>query len=235
MGIFLDILIGFVIFLCVLRGYKRGFIRTVFGIISFGLAIVLSFMFYVSFAQYFKQTPVGISCHNSIKSSVIQSLTQKRETGEIEKNTSEDMLKALNLPTFLNSSVYQNSMYLVRNSDDSMSGEAFVMDTVGEAAASALVRILTGIILFVGLLILFYILRIILETIFKLPLLKGVNKGAGVAAGLVKGVLVAYFILGIIAFMGNLEGFVWMKAWVNSSIIFQNMYQNNIIFSLFAK
>jgi len=228
MGLILDAIVAVVVVLCIIQGYKRGVIRTIFGIVSFLLAAALTFLLYVPFTDFVLDTPVGQDMHRGIYDSIDKSIVGQWGEDNVDNKTNEELIEGIGLPEFLRGDVYQQSGFLLRNTAHTVS------DAVSSASANSLMRIFTAIALFLLLLLALWLLRLLLEVIFKMPMLRGINKYLGFATGLIKGLLFAYLLLGTVAVIGNMENMVWLKDTAESSVIFKFMYQNNLLFNIFA-
>lgn len=240
----LDGLIAVVIVVCVVRGAKKGFIRAAFGILTFLIAAVLAFMFYVPFSEFVISTPAGQSVEQNLYDSVYKVVAGNAEkqiagapydeavspgSGQLPSNTTEGLLGSINIPKFMFQSVFAQSDFLMRTA------QLTVAEAVSRSLTGAFMKILAGILLFLLLLIVIWLLRVVLEMIFRLPLLKEVNRLAGFLAGLVNGVLLSYLIL---AMFGSLSGFSelgFIRDTMLQSYVYKNLYETNIFMSMFTK
>lgn len=225
----LDIIIVIILSICIWRGFKRGFIASAFGILTFLLAAGLSFMFYVPFSEYIVKTPVGQNVSDAVNRSVYQSVSSFMVDEKDDSVTTENLLDELKIPNFLREIVYQGSDFLIRNTKKT------VTEAVSVSLSGAIIKIAAGLLLFILLLIGIWIVRIILELIFKLPLLSGINKITGGAAGLVNGVLLSYLVLAVVSFLITFIGTDWLRETAEQSYIFTNVYESNFIIRMFAK
>lgn len=254
MAYLLDAVILIIIVLCVVRGVKKGFIKSAFSILTFLLAALLSFMFYVPFSEYALSTPAGQNISQSLHDSVYKAvmgedksanitpsendaaeqskknsdITEKRDTA-YENSTTEGIINRLKLPTFMFSSVMAQSDFLVRTA------KVTAAEAVSSAVTMAFMKAISGILLFLLILIGLWILKKILELMFKMPLLRDVNKIAGGAAGFINGVLISYLLMAAVSSLSGFQELVFIQNTVNQSYIYQNFYQTNIIFSMFTR
>lgn len=84
----LDILLGVIVLYCVVRGIKRGFIRSAFSILSFLMAGILAFMCYAPFTEYVQTTQLGASAKASMYQSIYQSIAKMTgQSGSAQENT----------------------------------------------------------------------------------------------------------------------------------------------------
>ena len=238
----LDIIVGIIIVICIIRGAKKGFIKAAFSILTFLLAAVLSFMFYVPFSDYIANTSVGQNVSQSLSASIYNAVSGEnkadtetntvsvQENNEKELgNTTEGIIKSLNLPTFMFSSVFEQSDFLMRTARLSAA------QAVSNSLTGAFMKLVSGILLFLLIMIGLWILRRILEAIFKLPLLKEVNKLAGFVAGLINGVLLSYLLLAICVSLSGFGELSFIKNSIEGSFIYNYLCETNMITNMFLK
>lgn len=226
MAYILDIIILLIVGFCIYRGIRRGAVKTAFSLLSFAVALILTFMFASPVTQYVEQQPFGQSMHDSIE----VALTEKIEGFlHIEEspttNTTESILKTLSVPEFMKKSLLLQSDFFVRNAD------VPAANAVADALASAYMKVICTIALFIVLLIVLRLLRFAAEQVFKLPLFKEINRIVGAAAGLVNGIFIAYLVLSAVSALSGIPAFSWLAPAKEASYIFKNVYENNVILS----
>lgn len=242
MPFILDAIIIAVLVFCVIRGAKKGFIKAAFSILTFLIAAILSFMFYVPFSDYVMTTDVGKNMTTGLEDSIYQAVSMGATTDtaapeatpapsleNIDLGTTDGIINALKLPEFMFSSVMAQSDFLMRTA------QITAAEAVSKSLSVSFMKAISGILLFVLILIGLWLLRLLLEFIFKMPLLKEVNKLAGFVAGLVNGVLVSYLILAIISSLSGFNELSFIRDTASQSYIYNNLYQTNIIFEMFTK
>lgn len=254
MAYVLDIILAAVIIICIIRGAKKGFIRAAFSILTFFMAALLSFMFYGQFSDYVISTPPGQNMTQSLRESVYKAVSgdtaaqsqnaeasapdgeerqssqqQNGENDVVKYNTTEEILNSMKLPQFIFGSVMSKSDFLMRNA------RITAAEAVSEALSEALMKILAGIVLFVLILIALWLLKILLEFVFRLPLLKEVNSLAGCVAGLINGLLVSYLIMAAVSSLAGFPELQFIRDSAQSSYIYKNLYETNMILEMFTK
>ena len=247
----LDAVILLILIVSVVRGVKKGFIKAAFSILSFLLAAALAFMFYVPFSEYVINTGLGQSVSQNLGDSIYKAVSgdgQKADTSDTENkqtqnsakendtassnslgSTTEDIIKTMNIPDFMFKSVFERSDFLMRTA------RLNAAQAVSSALTSAFMKLVSGVLLFLLILLGIWILRKILELVFKLPLLKEVNKLAGFIAGLVNGILISYLIIAICVSLSGFNELSFIKNTTQQSYIYKNFYQTNIIAEMFVK
>ncbi len=226
MAYILDILILAIVIFCIFRGIRRGAVKTAFSLLSFAVALILTFMFASPVTQYIEQQPFGQSMHESIEVALTDKIDGLLYTDKTDTtNTTESILKTLSVPEYMKKSLFLQSDFFVRNAD------VPAANAVADALASAYMKIICTIVLFIVLLLLLRILRFVAEGIFKLPLLKEINRIVGAAAGLVNGIFIAYLVLSAVSALSGIPAFSWLAPAKEASYIFKNVYENNVILS----
>ncbi len=228
MAYILDIIILAIVVFCIIRGAKRGAVRTAFSLLSFVVALVLTFMFASPLTQYIEQQPFGINMHDSIEQAIEVKINGiLNRDAEETSNTTEDIIKSLSLPEFLKKSILMHSDFIVRNAD------VPAAKAVAGSLASAYLKMICSVALFIILLILLRILRLFCEQLFKLPILKEINRLVGGIAGFVNGIFIAYLLLSAVSALSGLPYFAWLAPAKESSYLFKYVYEYNILLSAF--
>lgn len=181
--------------LMVFLGYRKGFIRTVSGVISFVLALVLSAMLAAPVAEYVYT--------NSIQSSVTQILEDN--LGK-DSPTVEQLDEALeDMPTFISERLAisgitdgETLLNYVGHVPDGETAATEIEKTIVRSVVYPVLEAVFSLILFVVLQILLSFLLRLLNLLAKLPLIKKINKWAGLLAGAVQGVLWVLFAISVL-------------------------------------
>ena len=237
MAYILDILIIIILAVCVWRGVKKGFIKAAFSILTFLLAALLSFMFYVPFSEFVTNTSIGQNVSQSIQTSVYKAVSgdaqNDKENAQTQESTgegtTEGIISNMKLPSFMFSSVFEQSDFLMRTA------RVTAAQAVSTSLSTAFMKLISGILLFVLILIGLWIIKKILEFIFKLPLLKEANKLAGFIAGIINGVLISYLVIAICVSLSGFSELSFIKDTIDKSYMYNNFYQSNMIAKMFVK
>lgn len=181
--------------LMVFFGYKKGFIRTVSGLVSFVLALILSTMLAAPVAEYVYT--------NHIQPTVTQKLEDNlgKESPTVERvdEALEDM------PAFVSDRLALSGItdgeallnYLGKVPD----GETAVTQiesAIVRPVVYPLLEAVFSLVLFVLLQIVISLILRVLNLLAKLPIIKKINKWAGVVAGAVQGALWVLFAISVL-------------------------------------
>lgn len=198
MGILFDLGILLIIFISTIIGYKVGFIKVAFRLLSFILALVIALVLYKPISNL-------IIDHTSIP--------HKIETQISSRLSSEDKSSTDNIV----SNYYNN----VKNYSTNVMAHNISI-TIVNISSVLLVFIITRLLLF--------FLKFSTDLIAKLPLIKQFNHIGGFIYGIIAGFFIVYFIFTVITLLAPLIDLSKILNLINSSIIGNIMYNNNIIF-----
>lgn len=204
MNYLIDIILIAIIALTTFIGYKKGLIKVAFGLISFLLAIVIAVVLYKPISGFI------------IK---YTTLDDKIEETVESKITSSDNIK-----------------------DETDNFIANYYSDIKNATTAIIAKNISQTIINIGcMIIVFIISNIILlffkfsgDLIAKLPLIKQFNSAGGFIYGLLKGFILVYIILALIAIASPVIEMNQLIKMINSSIITNIMYNNNVILILFT-
>lgn len=198
MGLLLDLGILLIILISIFVGYKRGFIKVAFGLISFIIAIIISLLLYKPISNFITNyTPIPDKIETQIESRL----------------SSEDIEDSNN---FI-SNYYNN----IKNSS---------INIIAHNITNSIINISSALIVFLLTRIILLFLKFSTDLVAKLPLIKQLNHIGGFIYGILAGFVIIYLFFTIITILSpiiNLSNFIRL---INSSIIGNIMYNNNIIF-----
>jgi len=175
-----------------------------FGLVSFILAIIISVLLYKPVSGFI----INYTSLDDIIETTISERLSSSDTTDEETNN-------------IISNYYSN----IKNSTTAVVADG-ISKTIINVGCMIIVFIISKIVL------LFF--KFTGDLIAKLPLIKQVNHIGGFIYGLLKGFIIVYLLLAIIAIVSpviDINNFINI---INSSIITNIMYNNNIIFILFT-
>jgi len=206
-------MIGFTYF-----GYKKGFLKTVTGLLSIILSFALAVCFYTQVANFIKTTPVYDSIYRSIEKHID---TSKEESDNVyDYGTAE-----LNLPR-----------EYVKNMQKSVDG---IKENMGLAivnkTADIAVKILSMLLILLVARILIFILTRLFGLIKKLTLVGWSDRFIGGFFGFIKGFFVSYLILAIITVSATFNPQNFLVRATKQSEFAKVMYNNNVFLDFIYK
>ena len=198
----LDAVVILIFLLAIIIGHKRGFIKTVTGIVAFIAALAV--------AALLNGTVAALVYNNVIEPPLIETVEQ--QTAQAQGSAAEQLDSVYeSLPTITKNLLTQAG---IANGDDFtqnipiLSSSTSIAQSVASVVRSVLLPLLQAVcslVLFVLAYILANILLRALNIIAKLPLLKQLNKSLGLIAGVLSGALwamLAVTVLQIVAAFG---------------------------------
>ena len=204
MNYLIDIIILFIIALTTFIGYKKGLIKVAFKLVSFVLAIIISVVLYKPISSF-------IINKTTIDDNLETTILQRLSSSDTTKDEKENII----------SSYYSD---------------------IKNYSTNAMARSISTTIINIGcILVVFIISNLILllfkfsgDLIAKLPIIKQFNSAGGFLYGLIKGFVIIYIFLAIVALIAPITDINNFIKIINSSIITNIMYNNNIILILFT-
>lgn len=204
MNYLIDLIVIALIALFAYLGYRKGLIKVAFGFVSFILAIAISVVLYKPISNF-------IINYTPLDDYIEQSIAERLDAPETTDEETENIV----------SNYYNN----IKNASTNI---------IADGISKTIINVSCMIIVFVVSKLILLLFRFIGDLIAKLPLIKQVNQIGGFLYGLLKGFVIIYGTLALIAIIApiiNINDFINM---INSTIITNIMYNNNIILILFA-
>lgn len=208
-----DIIAAAVVLALIVWGTKKGLIRSVFGLGSLVLSLVLALTLYPIVTNVLTQSVVG----DYVRLNVYKVFDQKQEEPQ-QEDTAGDILS---LPDSLETAITgkMNEAALT------------VKESIAENTAALAVKLLSMILVFLLARLLLWLLVKVLETVTKLPGLRGLNKLLGGFLGLGYGILLVYLLLAVLTFTTTLKAVNKPVEIVLASRYVSVMYNQNILLS----
>ncbi len=188
MSLAIDIILIAILGLCIWRGYKRGFIRSIMGIISFIIALLCAWNFYAPLSDFYNEKFIKNNISNQIYESINNIIVpgiNSLELSELINNQPEVFRDII--------SRFKGDMNAVKIIYDTQTGkdDSDIIKNISDFMASSTSEKLSDVLAFLTIyIIVFIIIRIIIlivDLIFKLPVLNLFNHVAGIVLGAVKG------------------------------------------------
>lgn len=202
MNFIIDLCILIIIALSTFIGFKKGFIKVAFRLISFILALIIALVLYKPVSNFINNyTPIPNKIEAKIESRI--SSSNKEETNNLVAN------------------YYKN----IRN---------ISTNVIAKNITNSIVNISSILIVFLLSRLILMFLRISTDLIAKLPLIKQFNHIGGFIYGLLAGFFIIYLIFTIITLLAPIIDLNNIIKLINSSIIANIMYNNNILFMFFV-
>lgn len=217
-----DIIVLLIILIFGFVGYKRGFVKTAFGMASFFVAIILAFCLYKAVAYTLaERTGIDEWIYNAIAGKASQEDNIETNDEPESNNDNQSIEEAIkNLPENMKEQLGLDEM-----KDQT---KAIVAEKVTEVA----LNIISFVGIYVVVRITLAIVCFVLDKLMLLPVLKQVNEIMGLIIGVVQGLLGTCVVLAIITFLTSVCSMDVIIACINNSVIARFLYENNFIIYL---
>ena len=170
-----DIIAIILTVICIVSGVKKGFVKAFFGTVSFILALILTFSFSDAACKYVSESSVG----KAIYEKTAVKLVDAPEGGENE--------------TFFDELIDKKGI-IEKANEAQMS--------VSEEIGNTVIRLLTSVVLFIGISLILKLLAMLLDLAAKLPIIKTFNKAGGLVAGIINAYIVLTVFSCLVTFIG---------------------------------
>jgi len=188
-----------------LRGKKEGFIRTVFGMLSFIIALAAA-------------SAIGPTMSDAIKSNekVMPYVTQKVET------------ESLTLPDILKESLKNHNTV----EDYKKLAVKKTQDYVKVQVANWIVNAVSFVLVFLIVFVVLWYLCHTLDIISKLPILNGLNKTAGILVGVLRGFITIWMWCIVLTIFSTTQLGQNIISCINKNEFLGLIYNNNLLFQI---
>lgn len=208
-------------------GIKNGFIYSIFKLVSFFVASILSVKFYPLLSNIIDKTFI----FTNIKSGILKNLLLQKEAqsgivNQGAQNAAGAVVDGLKLPGFLKEAIKGQ---LAKENVMNLLDLSAIMDKISDIMTHIVIDILSLLLLYIAIRIGLIFLRFILQEIAKLPVFKQMDKLGGFAFGAVEGLLTVYIVFAFLMLFASTPAFKGFFEAVETSAFAKFFYQNNLI------
>lgn len=200
--------------------YKKGIIRTIYGVFSTLASIVLSRILYLPVASLLKQTFL----FDTVKQYAVE-MFGIDEIAQVSAQKQVEFINNLSLPSFIKEGLINGN----NRSGFEIFDAQTVQDYIGAYIADFVINIAAMIIVFF---VIYFVLKIIcsaLKIISKMPIIKTADGLGGALFGFLQGVLIIWIVLAIVSVFFTKPIFKQINESVASSVLAKQFYDSNII------
>lgn len=210
----LDIILGLIILASAIYGYRRGFIKSIWGIAAWGITIAVVYAAMNPTIELLNGTKTAVNINNSIYTAVADKLTA-------DNNLS--LSQATGLPEWAVKGVSLNDV--IDN------GVEITAHTAADTITDTVIKIIASVGLFIIIRAVLGILFGIIDAVFHLPLLNGANRLLGAALSVVGAMIIVYIAAAAAAMFANPS----IYEHIEKTYIVKEIFDNNILMKLFIK
>lgn len=221
-----DIVIVAIILVSAWIGLKKGFIYSMFRILSFFISAVLAVKIYPYVSKILTQTPI----YGSIKSTIFAKLMFEQQSqspaidNQAKQAAADAVVSNLKLPSFMKSTVMKGLP-----DPSSLIDVSKIVDAISAQLTGIVIDIMALVLIYIVIRLGLFFLRHLLQGIAKLPVFKQLDKFGGLSFGAVEGLLTIYIVLTVVALFNSAQVLKGIYMAIDSSTIAKYLYQNNFI------
>lgn len=220
-----DIFVLGIIILFGIIGLAKGFIVTIFRLVSFFVSVVISVKLYPMIAEILMKTKVYTNISASIfKALMLQKEKLLPEVLQGQQAPAQTVIENLRLPEFLKESISGKIPDPAGMFDFSK-----IMEVISGELAKIVIGVMSFILLYVIIRIALLFIEFILKGIAKLPVFKQMDKLGGFAFGAVEGLLTIYLISAVLMLLNAAPQLAGVFEQLESSTVARFFYDNNFL------
>lgn len=215
---YLDIAVLLTVVLSIFFGFKKGFLKTFTGLVAILLSLIVAITFYPHVAEWITETSVYDVVYDNTASVI-------KEPEEEADNISDYGTGKLSLP--------KNFMkYLEKNIDTATEA---VADTISTYVASAAVKLVSILLIFIVSRLVILFLTSIAGLIRKLPIIGWSDSLLGGLFGFFRGLILVYIVLAFVTFAASVKPDGIFSNEIKYSKFAKLAYNNNVIMDFVYK
>lgn len=222
----LTIIVAVIFAMCMLKGYRKGMVRTLASMVSLILSLIL-----VSFASPYvtefleEKTPVYPFVQEKCRE--MFSIEKKEETTE-NKKTQKEVIENLPVPDALKTLLEENNTQKIYEELAVKSFNEYVPRFMAEIIMSMISFAVTWILIIIAI----WLVVHGLDLVAGLPVLHGINRLLGVVLGFVQGLIIVWIGMVVLTIFSNTDiGKVLMEM-ISESPFLKELYQTNLLMDL---
>lgn len=223
---YIDLIVIIVMGLSVMLAARKGLILAVFDLLSWVVALILTYMLYPIVSRMLLNTPI----YTSIRDGISSRLNLTEGVQDLTIWAQNEIITSLPIPEFLQELMLQHNNPAIYQMLNVSSLEEFISSYVANIAINIMSCIIVLILVLIG-------LRFIagtLNIISKLPIINSMNKLGGAAVGVLKGTIAIWIMFLGMSLMALHENHYNILLEVEESSIGLWFYQNNVILNFMS-
>ncbi len=219
----MDLIVICLFAFAIARGYKKGFVKAAYHLISFALAIVLTYLFYPYMVRLLKLTHVS----DTISGAFSHLLTIPTEAAD----NAASAISSLKIPQLLKTFLIENNNYEVYR----LLGVETLTDYINAYLTNMVINAMGILITFVIVLLIIKIAAVLLEIVDHLPVIRTLNKLLGVVMGAATGLVYIWVFCLLLTFAGAFAKLPMIYPGIAQSLLTGFFYNHNILLESLLK
>lgn len=215
-GIIVDMILISTLVATVYEGHKKGLVGVVFSIVSFLVAIIITFIIYKPVSQMvIDQTNWDEKLSSAIERNLTDAMVD--EEGNLVQNPDSNISESI--LNFINR--------IIKEKTDSV--KLHTISYVAERLSIFMVRVGTMIALYIICSILLLFAKSVIEVIADFPFIRLINESGGIIYGVIKGFVIIYVILAIASLLSPLISKWGIISAIQNAYFGSRLYNNNVL------
>ncbi|MBR2500487.1 MAG: CvpA family protein [Clostridia bacterium] len=212
-----DLIVVAIILVSVIISAKRGFARSVIGVFSIVISLLIASFAYPIASNYIESS--------ELKTVIAQKVEESLGVeDEIIMEKTEEEKDFLFFPKAMQKSIENKTKEI----------EQTAKKTTAQTVTTLIINLISIISVFLIVRILMFILTHLLNLLTKIPIIKGFNKLLGGALGLLTGAFIVYLLFAILTFSSALNQNEVIIKEIKDSRIASQMYDNNLLVNIIS-
>lgn len=225
-----DLITLLIIGIATFLGYKRGFVKTSFRMLSFIIAIILSLLLYKPVASYIREK-------TNLSEWIIQTITKNENAEQDEKEIINIEINEEEKKNGNNSTVEieETLINLPQNIKEYIGVDETInqaKEQIAQKIADTIINVMSLICVYLIIKLLLMIVCFVLDGIMQIPILKQINEVLGLILGVILGIIQVYTVLAVITFLSSFIQMPGLVAYIKSSLITSVLFEYNLIIAL---
>ena len=223
----LDIIVFAILAVCVVIGWKKGFVITVFNFFSLLITLFLTNMLYPTVSVFLR----GTGLFAVMKTSVADALQLDAFAENMTRAAQAEAINALALPEFIKTEMLANNNPQAHAALAVSGFEDYISGFLAGLALNALAMLAVFAVVF----LLMKLIALALNILTRLPVIHSLNKLLGVAVGAVQGVVLVWVALAVLVGIFAASTAFPVGELLPVSVLAKWFYENNLVMRLIVQ
>ena len=214
-----------ILLLCVLNGFRRGFVNSVFSTFSFVVAVTIAVILTPQISEGMMGSPVYKVVYSGVQSTLPSGEAAGEQVQSPQNEEQEKLIDSLPLPVYAKENLLNNNNIDIYQALGVNAFQSYVSTYIARFVVNGLSFLMVFVIVF----LILKLIAIALDLASKLPVLGAANRIGGLFFGLVNGLFIIWMICSIATLFGGTELASGIYSGINGSDFLSTLYNNNIL------
>ncbi len=201
--------------------YRKGFILSALGFLPIVVALVATRILTPSVSQFLRQTPF----FTSLSDGVSKGLHLENVVGEAAMQTQREIIRNMQLPSFLKNTLMENNNPVIYNLLDAENLQSYISGFL----ANICINIISVLVVFVAVWVGMHFLLKAMNLIAKMPVLNLCNRVSGGVVGALKGLCLVWMVCFLLTLFQCNAKMNFLFDAINLSYVTKGLYEHNIL------